>query len=118
MTSSDYNFNSIKVRLELVRHAAREKSGCNFNSIKVRLERLLLRYIVKVLIFQFHKGTIRTTILTTLTSSTQNFNSIKVRLELGALLHRLYDSTFQFHKGTIRTDDVSPCEKAAEISIP
>ena len=32
----------------------------NFNSIKVRLERLACKNIVLKLIFQFHKGTIRT----------------------------------------------------------
>ena len=79
-----------------------------------------------MLVFQFHKGTIRTqrcsVTLTTLahfnsikvqlepalqTSSfttLRNFNSIKVQLEPSAPSHQCPLSTvFQFHKGTIRT---------------
>ena len=77
------------------------------------------------LIFQFHKGTIRTFKFSQAGLRLRNFNSIKVRLEL--LLHilpiillRYFNSIkvrleqeskvnrslavlFQFHKGTIRT---------------
>ena len=75
-----------------------------FNSIKVRLEPLLYTLYIYVLLFQFHKGTIRTYILVYLFLPLLNFNSIKVRLEhpwLGNFL-RLFIK-FQFHKGTIRT---------------
>ncbi len=54
------NFNSIKVRLELVFYCTPFDSMKNFNSIKVRLE-LLIRLTVLSLLL--------------------NFNSIKVRLE-------------------------------------
>ena len=55
----------------------------NFNSIKVRLERINgLGSIAGALLFQFHKGTIRTNI---------DAQAIDMFIE------------FQFHKGTIRT---------------
>ena len=54
-----------------------------FNSIKVRLElRVLSRQFNQFVVFQFHKGTIRT-------ADASCFN--------------LDDKLFQFHKGTIRT---------------
>ena len=75
----------------------------DFNSIKVRLKLLSEILIIAILIFQFHKGTIKTTLAqeegqgvqvfqfhkgTIKTSSTRlvmssipNFNSIKVRLK-------------------------------------
>ena len=55
------NFNSIKVRLELLGEDFHCKAEINFNSIKVRLE---LKNFGSVKAgefgFQFHKGTIRT----------------------------------------------------------
>ena len=75
------NFNSIKVRLELD-HAALELSHDEyFNSIKVRLEREMGIGISNDLLFQFHKGAIRTLRLATKLTECYNFNSIKVRLE-------------------------------------
>ena len=54
----------------------------NFNSIKVRLEPNNTDATVNaVVVFQFHKGTIRTSRAAAYTTA----------------------STFQFHKGTIRT---------------
>ena len=56
------------------------------------------------LLFQFHKGTIRTPCCYIITLATSNFNSIKVQLEPEVCCTRLdSDSIFQFHKGTIRT---------------
>ena len=53
-------FNSIKVQLELIFPSDEIKTQLNFNSIKVQLElTTLFLYSVSV-IFQFHKGTIRT----------------------------------------------------------
>ena len=46
------------------------------------------------IIFQFHKGTIKTFTSSAGSSSPNYFNSIKVRLKLGSLLHRLYDGNF------------------------
>ena len=54
----------------------------HFNSIKVRLERA--KFTVRdpgLIIFQFHKGTIRTCGRRELLPYSPNFNSIKVRLE-------------------------------------
>ena len=55
------------------------------------------------MIFQFHKGTIRTNGRVALIPSDIYFNSIKVRLE--PLNLHIDDASieFQFHKGTIRT---------------
>ena len=97
----------------------------NFNSIKVRLELTAGAGLVGSLLFQFHKGAIRTLVLQMLISRRYNFNSIKVRLEQSAGLRckticRYFNSIkvrlehfrrrveialdlFQFHKGAIRT---------------
>ena len=58
--------------------------GChiNFNSIKVRLELVFSLACLAMGLFQFHKGTIRTIIVGAgLLAYFLNFNSIKVRLE-------------------------------------
>ena len=62
--------------------------------------------------FQFHKGTIRTTNDPTALEHLIYFNSIKVRLERLNHLKLANLDGFQFHKGTIRTwrlvtDDVA-----------
>ena len=60
--------------------------------------------MVNTLLFQFHKGTIRTFVLVVLLQILSRFNSIKVRLEPEALDKVQYEKVaFQFHKGTIRT---------------
>ena len=53
-----------------------------FNSIKVRLKHNLACSFVRPLLFQFHKGTIKTLLLPLCSSLSTNFNSIKVRLKL------------------------------------
>ena len=53
------NFNSIKVQLEPSKTTDREVKT-NFNSIKVQLEHDMQRYYTDYMLFQFHKGTIRT----------------------------------------------------------
>ena len=78
-----------------------------FNSIKVRLE-LIIKVLIYALslIFQFHKGTIRTKLQNQIQELNANFNSIKVRLEptsVLVLLNQIHQ--FQFHKGTIRTQN-------------
>ena len=78
------HFNSIKVRLEPDEGNAICIFLFDFNSIKVRLERMLLSVFVIWLIFQFHKGAIRTPIRIQHDTLPFNFNSIKVRLELEA----------------------------------
>ena len=54
-------------------------------------------------LFQFHKGTIRTTNWRIVASVYADFNSIKVQLELEFLIIQIRLIPFQFHKGTIRT---------------
>ena len=61
-----------------------------------------------ILLFQFHKGTIKTTFhLSFLSSSKGYFNSIKVRLKLKIVIKVLIYALFQFHKGTIKTQEGS-----------
>ena len=58
---SDRYFNSIKVRLEHDLHKGRDSRVLDFNSIKVRLEpRAVQNLQTNSIIFQFHKGAIRT----------------------------------------------------------
>ena len=92
------------------------------------------------LIFQFHKGTIRTigplrfwwlvsdfnsikvrleqTKVLIALAAIANFNSIKVRLELLGPACEVAMNIFQFHKGTIRTKHSSSRSLATRISIP
>ena len=80
-------------------YAQAKNAFANFNSIKVQLEllRMLLGFLRRLL-FQFHKGTIRT------------------YLSAGA---SLFSQLFQFHKGTIRTQILSFIYLLAKsISIP
>ena len=53
----------------------------DFNSIKVRLELIILHQTETVLAFQFHKGAIRTGEIRVVNDILVHFNSIKVRLE-------------------------------------
>ena len=62
-SASRNNFNSIKVRLELLRLVQAVTMLRYFNSIKVRLELSGSQKKAYVLTkFQFHKGTIRTSL--------------------------------------------------------
>ena len=54
-------------------------------------------------VFQFHKGTIRTSHALPTDTPSSHFNSIKVRLERAAVGDGQRGGRFQFHKGTIRT---------------
>ena len=53
----------------------------DFNSIKVQLEHDMQRYYTDFMLFQFHKGTIRTKSLSDASTASPYFNSIKVQLE-------------------------------------
>ena len=55
------------------------------------------------MVFQFHKGTIRTQFLTLSEAALCHFNSIKVQLEQTDASDFVIPELFQFHKGTIRT---------------
>ena len=70
------------------------------------------------MLFQFHKGTIRTGNAYQVAVFVGNFNSIKVRLELNAAVNSIYVRSFQFHKGTIRTQPGELLPIFYQISIP
>ena len=55
------------------------------------------------LLFQFHKGSIKTLINYTSMQKSSNFNSIKVRLKLNGYREFSTPYQFQFHKGSIKT---------------
>ena len=70
------------------------------------------------LIFQFHKGTIKTLRQTPSQESLLYFNSIKVRLKLDPAIGAAAITAFQFHKGTIKTICPQNYEITPKISIP
>ena len=98
------NFNSIKVRLEQAKGRLILLAKHDFNSIKVRLEPNRLSSELKNILFQFHKGTIRTQ-----DAFVDYYNVPAFQFHKGTI--RTFTSvttssartTFQFHKGTIRT---------------
>ena len=101
------NFNSIKVRLELVGGVPPGWSMVHFNSIKVRLERNAFYWCDLAPQFQFHKGAIRTAGVPSIVGGVPPFQFHK-----GAIRTRKTSKTgrrlsaFQFHKGAIRTTSV------------
>ncbi len=70
------------------------------------------------MLFQFHKGTIKTTSTNYVNRVYVNFNSIKVRLKHGIGQHARNLFAFQFHKGTIKTKDCDKNFLPKHISIP
>ena len=74
-----------------------------FNSIKVQLKRGESEYLAVVNSFQFHKGTIKTIIRSSMSFGEPYFNSIKVQLKHAVAVADTQNSLFQFHKGTIKT---------------
>ena len=89
-----------------------------FNSIKVRLKLAKAAGVSVGQLFQFHKGTIKTTILFRQVNQKTYFNSIKVRLKLRKRRAKICGGKFQFHKGTIKTSVVSSDISSSDISIP
>ena len=76
----------------------------NFNSIKVRLELLLIHPFISIFNFNSIKVRLEQYARDSLDARVDYFNSIKVRLELaGDLSSSSSTSLFQFHKGAIRT---------------
>ena len=69
-------------------------------------------------IFQFHKGTIKTKKSIAEAFSASDFNSIKVRLKPIGHLFTYNAVLFQFHKGTIKTSVSALSLLSAVISIP
>ena len=98
--------------------------GCNaltsyFNSIKVRLKLTnCFQGIDPTLLFQFHKGTIKTVLFHLAALMCLDFNSIKVRLKQLASEFQKIKFAFQFHKGTIKTNHLLFLCSRLHISIP
>ena len=68
--------------------------------------------------FQFHKGAIRTCVSVSMSILVFSFNSIKVRLEHVRSKSVQIPKLFQFHKGAIRTKNIDNTEKTQIVSIP
>ena len=76
------DFNSIKVQLKLNEQFPFLVDQANFNSIKVQLKLLIHSFRIELLIFQLHKGTIKTLDkIAKLLDVDVNFNYIKVQLK-------------------------------------
>ena len=76
----------------------------NFNSIKVRLRRSMKSILLCCgILFQFHKGSIKTKKRQSWTFDQKYFNSIKVRLRRAKSPACTAPKAFQFHKGSIKT---------------
>ena len=97
------NFNSIKVRLERLLDGKTRTAAINFNSIKVRLELKDFPKEQRYVVFQFHKGAIRTMMNFSGSPLLDNFNSIKVRLEL-VKRDRFYVSNRNFNSIKVRLE--------------
>ena len=105
MIAARRGFNSIKVRLELMISVSPLLTLRGFNSIKVRLERERNKEKeINDYLFQFHKGTIRTS-----GSGAEADGYMRFQFHKGTIRTSIsqFDSSstteFQFHKGTIRT---------------
>ena len=65
---------------------------------------MMVLFGLNLVLFQFHKGTIRTELQVLNLVSLLHFNSIKVQLEpIKSVMTITCTDRFQFHKGTIRT---------------
>ena len=70
---------------------------------------------LNLVLFQFHKGTIRTELQVLNLVSLLHFNSIKVQLEpIKSVMTITCTDRFQFHKGTIRTKDAQQAVNAEQ----
>ena len=107
-------FNSIKVRLKLIKvliYALGLIFQFHKGTIKTKFPK---RDKSGAVVFQFHKGTLKTTRWYHFIDINKNFNSIKVRLKRMFLCKsRINSSTFQFHKGTIKTRIFNPVVSVA-----
>ena len=98
------NFNSIKVRLKLSHHPTMVERRRHFNSIKVRVKRQMRQRMLMTTVFQFHKGTIKTSFSQFTIFLSAWFQFHKGTIKTARMDGRLnLPSTFQFHKGTIKT---------------
>ena len=97
------DFNSIMVQLRLAVTKNKTFVHPNFNSIKVQLRQERHNIHATSGIFQFHKGTIKTTYRKIYRMRFTYFNSIKVQLRRDDEYYQQSFTIFQFHKGTIKT---------------
>ena len=113
------DFNSIKVRLKQ-EYEKRKRENRIFQFHKGTIKTSALKNgVFEPLSFQFHKGTIKTTEHQLEKFNKENFNSIKVRLKPAASVNPVAaPSSFQFHKGTIKTACRHGRKKVVGISIP
>ena len=74
--------------------------------------------MIGAIMFQFHKGAIRTWNLVNFLCQLLRFNSIKVRLELTIRNSDGQSLRFQFHKGAIRTKQLDENKADRDVSIP
>ena len=100
----DYNFNSIKVRLEPDGNlATAEYVAFQFHKGTIRTYSVD-RPSPRSRRFQFHKGTIRTSTQTTWVSCSLKFQFHKGTIRTTRQRYQAsHHDEFQFHKGTIRT---------------
>ena len=92
----------------------------NFNSIKVRLKpKASKTRIIVFIVFQFHKGTIKTGTQLIYSAFYRHFNSIKVRLKQGRQ-SRGAVAIWDFNSIKVRLKRASlPCRpREGRISIP
>ena len=90
-----------------------------FNSIKVRLRLVAVPSTSLIVIFQFHKGSIKTVEDFVKSMPIVHFNSIKVRLRPDVNnSDSVSVGSFQFHKGSIKTQETSESQARTIISIP
>ena len=71
------------------------------------------------IMFQFHKGAIKSRLAIEYPSPQSRFNSIKVRLKASSFMqfHPIY-IRFQFHKGAIKRQNRLSLSDARFVSIP
>ncbi len=97
------NFNSIKVQLKHTRPRRCLPFKTYFNSIKVQLKLIDSFETNEILIFQFHKGTIKACLVDYNLPDASGFQfhkgTIKAYLQA---FHEFVHMEFQFHKGTIK----------------
>ncbi len=90
----------------------------SFNSIKVRLKHPDFRHQISTIMFQFHKGAIKTNRSLAIPSLKYCFNSIKVRLKHQGGIESPKKVMFQFHKGAIKTARNHEVADSVLVSIP
>ena len=114
----DHDFNSIKVQLKLP-EASPLILAPIFQFHKGTIKTSILLFLSRQsIIFQFHKGTIKTLVLPLVQVLLSYFNSIKVQLKLGRIVQSCAIYLFQFHKGTIKTRNIRVHILFHSISIP